>query len=78
MVTLSWSAPTSGCAPATYQVVAGSTAGAANLANFFTGNTQTSYTATNVPAGTYFLRVHAGTPFVGPASNEVVVVVPGG
>jgi hypothetical protein len=57
-------------------VEAGSVSGANNLAVFDTGNTETTVTVTNVPAGTYYVRVRArnisGTS--GP-SNEVIVVV---
>src|SRR5207244_4365531 len=78
-VTLSWSPPTSGCQPTTYGIEAGSSPGATNVATVLTGNTQTSFTATNVPAGTYYVRVRAGAgSTIGAASNEVVVNVVGG
>jgi hypothetical protein len=47
-----------------------------NLANFATGNAATTFTATNVGAGTYFVRVLAANGSgVGPPSNEVALVV---
>ena len=50
--------------------------GSANLAKFSTGNTETSYSATDVPSGTYYVRVRgAGNAGTGPSSNEVALVV---
>jgi hypothetical protein len=57
-------------------------AGPANLANFDTNSTDPRLSATNVPTGTYYIRVHArngscASPmFTGPASNEVLLVIP--
>jgi hypothetical protein len=74
-VVLSWGAP-AGSQPTSYVVEAGATSGASDIAVFDTGNTATTLTVNNVPAGTYFVRVRgrdaAGN---GPASNEVMVVV---
>lgn len=76
-VTLTWSAPTSGGTPSTYVLAAGSSAGWSNLGSFPTGNTQTSFTATNVPNGTYYARVSAqNTLGTSAASNEVTFSVP--
>ena len=75
-ITLTWSAPAGGCPPSTYGVEAGSTSGASNLASVSTNSTATSFAASNVPAGTYFVRVRAGNgSSFGSPSNEVVVTV---
>ncbi|MCX6553298.1 MAG: D-Ala-D-Ala carboxypeptidase family metallohydrolase, partial [Acidobacteria bacterium] len=78
-VALAWSAPTTGGAPAAYTIEAGSGPGLTNLANFSTGNTATTFAASGVGSGTYYLRVratnNAGTS--GP-SNEAIMVVGGG
>ncbi len=80
-VTLTWqAAPSSALVPVnSYVIEAGTASGAADVTSFDTGNTATTFTATSVPAGTYYVRVRArnggGT---GPASNEVVVLVGGG
>ena len=75
-VTLTWSAPLGGCPPSSYIIEAGSTAGASNLANFSTSNTATSFSASGVGAGTYYVRLRAANA-IGPSgpSNEVVVTV---
>jgi predicted phage tail protein len=71
-VTFSWIAP--GGTVAGYWVEAGSAPGSANLLNTTTG--ATTYTWTNAPTGTHYIRVRAfnacGT---GPASNEVMASV---
>ncbi len=74
-VGLSWSAPTTGGAPTSYQVLASLTPGGAPVAALNAGlNTSISVPA---PPGTYFVRVR-GVNAVGPGplSNEVTVVVP--
>jgi predicted phage tail protein len=76
---LTWSPPASGGAPSAYIIEAGSQPGLANLANFSTGTTATSFTTGGVGNGTYFVRVRAtnaaGTSV---ASNEATLVVGGG
>lgn len=75
-VTLTWSAPDSGT-PTTYVLAAGSAAGWSNLGSFPTGSTQTSFTASNIPNGTYFARVSAQNSLgTSAASNEVTFAVP--
>ena len=80
-VTLTWNAPASGVATS-YVVQAGSESGGSNLANFDTNSTDLSLVATNVPAGSYYLRVYArkascpSPTFISAASNEVLLVVP--
>ncbi|MBI3491006.1 MAG: fibronectin type III domain-containing protein [Acidobacteria bacterium] len=74
-VTLAWSAPAGGDV-SSYILEAGSAAGLANLANFATNSTATSYVATRVPPGTYFVRVRAVTASgLSDPSNEVTVSV---
>jgi hypothetical protein len=76
IVTLTWQAPSSGGLPAAYIVEAGSGAGLANLAVISTGGTATTFRAM-APPGTYYVRVRGlNSGGRGPASNEVVVVVP--
>ena len=78
-VVLTWSAPSSGGAPSSYVIQAGSSSGSSDLASFDTGNIDQSFTATDVPAGTYFVRVRArNATSTSDASNEVVIVVGGG
>jgi glucose/arabinose dehydrogenase len=74
-VTLAWS----GAAGATgYRIEAGSRAGAVDLATIDTGSGSTSFTATSVGDGVYYVRVRAlaGTA-ASSASNEVIVTVGG-
>lgn len=76
-VTLTWSAPTTGGEPTTYVLAVGSAAGWSNLGSFPTGSTQTSYSAANVPNGTYFARVSAQNAMgMSPASNELSFTIP--
>ena len=75
-VTLTWQAPSGGCSVTSYILQAGSTSGQNNLANFATGVATTGYVASNVPAGTYYVRVLAADAAgTGSPSNEVVVIV---
>ena len=75
-VTLAWTAASSGGSPTAYLIEAGSSAGLSNLASFSTGDTATSLSVGNVPAGTYFVRVRGQNAVgTGGASNEVVLHV---
>lgn len=74
VVTLRWQAAAGNAV--TYVIEAGSAPGLANLAVFPTGHLDTTLVAAP-PPGTYVVRVRAANAFgVGPASNEVTVVVP--
>lgn len=75
-VSLTWTGP-SGVVSG-YVLEAGTAPGLSNAANAVVGIAP-SYVATNVPAGTYYVRVRAiGLDGVGPTSNEVQVHVGGG
>lgn len=75
-VTFTWTAPGGTCVPTAYEIDAGSTSGASNLAALATGSTQTAYSATGVPNGTYYVRVRARNGVnLSPVSNEVVVTI---
>jgi glucose/arabinose dehydrogenase len=74
-VLLQWSAPTSGPAPTGYRLEAGSSSGASDIAVFSSGPSL-SVGVAGVPDGRYFVRVRGvANGAVGPASNEVEVVV---
>jgi len=76
VVTLTWAAPTTGEAPTSYTVEAGSAPGLSNLAVLPTGSGATTLAVT-APPGTYFVRVRATTAAGASApSNEVVILVP--
>ena len=78
-LTLTWFAPSSGCAPTAYAVQAGSAPGLSDLADARTGSPATGFSADNVPDGTYHLRVRgANGAGLGPPSNEVVAIVGAG
>ena len=76
-VVLTWATP-AGCTPTSYIIQAGSTPGASDLANFSTGSTATTFTATSVGAGTYYIRIlsAAGGVFSAP-STEIAFAVGG-
>lgn len=77
-VSLNWNTPTSGAMPSGYVLMAGSTAGAADLASFSTGSTATSFSA-SAPSGLYYVRIAAANGCgVGVASNEVSFSLGGG
>lgn len=76
VVTLDWSAPSTGPRPTAYVIEAGSASGLANLVIFSTGSPATRYVASGVPPGTYYVRLRAVTTLgtSGP-SNEISVAV---
>ncbi len=78
-VTLTWLSPASTDRPDAYIIEAGSTPGAANLANFSTGTNVTTFSASGVGAGSYYVRVRASNSSgASAASDEVLLVVGGG
>src|SRR5262249_47402835 len=69
----------SGGTPAAYMIEAGSSPGLANLANFSTGNTATSFSANGVGSGVYYVRVRAtNTSGTSSPSNEAILTVGNG
>lgn len=75
-VALNWTAPSGTCAPTTYEIDAGSSSGSSNLTTYLTGTTSTSFSASSIAPGTYYVRVRAahGALFSA-SSNEVVAVI---
>ena len=72
-VSLAWT-PGEGDMPISYLVEVGSASGRNDLAAFDTGSPTPGFVATNVPPGTYFVRVRAQNSFgASPPSNEIVV-----
>ena len=75
-VSLTWAAPSTGCAPTTYVIEAGSATTRSDLANFRTNNTAISFTANGVANGSYYVRVRAANAAgAGAASNETLLTV---
>lgn len=73
---LTWIAPPTGCAPGSYLLEAGSSSGSSNVATVNTGNTSTSFTASSVGSGVYYIRVRAvGAGGTSAASNEVIASI---
>jgi predicted phage tail protein len=59
LVSLTWTAPSGGCSPTSYVIEAGSASTLANLTILNTGSTATSFSASGVAGGTYYVRVRA-------------------
>jgi len=75
-VTLAWSAPAGGDPAQSYVIEAGTASGLANLVSFSTGNTATTFSASGVGNGTYYVRVRASNSAgISSPSNESVLVV---
>jgi hypothetical protein len=75
-VTLTWAASTAGDAALRYRIEAGATSGTTALVRD-TADNGTSISFAGVPPGQYYVRVRGiNTRGVGPASNEVRIVVP--
>lgn len=76
-VILQWNPPGPGPL-SSYLIEAGSATGLSDILQFNTGSTATQLTATNVPAGRYYVRVRAlNFDGAGAASNEVTVAIAG-
>jgi len=74
-VSFTWGAPSFGTGPFQYRLEAGSATSLSNIAVVTLGGT--AFVVPGVPPGVYYVRVRAvGAGGVGPAGNEVVVVVP--
>lgn len=74
-VSLTWAPPSVGTGPFQYRVEAGGATGLSNLAAITVATP--SFVTTGVPSGIYYVRVRAvSASGVGPAGNEIVVVVP--
>jgi hypothetical protein len=79
-VTLGWLPPLTG-APTSYVIQAGSSPNGSNLANFDTNSTALTLVASNVPAGSYFVRVYGRSSgcdapaFLSASSNEILLTV---
>lgn len=77
-VTLLWGAPTTGGTASGYTIEAGTSSGASDI-SFPTGSTATTYSASGVAAGSYFVRVKAtNAAGTSAASNEALLTVGGG
>jgi hypothetical protein len=75
-VTLSWTAPSSGGAPSSYILDAGTASGQSNLGSFPTSGAATQITVSGVSSGVYFVRVRAANASgPGGPSNEVTVTI---
>jgi hypothetical protein len=75
-LTLTWNPPVSGDPPAAYVIEAGSMSGGVDVANFSTGSTATTFSATVAGGGTFFIRVRAANAAgVSPPSNEILVTI---
>lgn len=75
-VTLAWTAPQSGGAPAGFVIEAGSVQGGRDIATSQVGLT-TTVGVPRVPPGTYYVRVRSrNTTGIGPPTADVRVVVP--
>jgi len=75
-VLLNWIAP-GGCQVGSYRIEAGSSPGLSNLAVVLVSSS-TSFSASNVPAGTYYVRVRAqNSAGLSAPSGEIVVTVVG-
>jgi Tol biopolymer transport system component len=78
-LTLTWGAPASGSPPTAYVIEAGSASGGVDIANFSTGSTATTFSATVAGGGTFFIRVRAaGAAGVSAPSNEILVTIGSG
>lgn len=77
-VTLTWTAPASGSPPSEYVIEAGSATGLADLANFATGSSATTFSTSGVGAGRYYLRVRSSNAAGRSAPSQEALLVVGG
>lgn len=76
-IALAWTPPVAG-GPTSYVIAGGSAPGLSNLATFDTGNANTGFVASGIPAGSYYVRVHSRSSCgLSAASNEVLVFAVG-
>lgn len=75
-VGIEWGPPLHGAEPRFYVLEVGSTPGASNLVGAFPVGDTTTFDASGVPPGTYYVRIRAvSAGGIGPASDEVELVV---
>jgi hypothetical protein len=78
-VTLAWEPPNRGCPPTGYIVEVGSRSEATDLALYRIGSETTTLEATNVPPGTYYVRIRSANDVAeSTTAEEQIVVVDGG
>ena len=78
-VTVTWDVPLIGCPPVEYVIEAGSSRGAADLANFRTGSIVPRYDGNGVGPGTYYVRVRSANDLgVSYPSREKIMVIGSG
>src|SRR5207237_4273195 len=76
-ISFSWSPSTTGAATS-YVIEAGSSPGLSNLANFDTNNPATTFSASGIGAGSYYVRVRSRSSCgVSAPSNEILIFVVG-
>lgn len=76
LVTLSWTAPSSGQTPSRYRLTVGSVSGGADFGTIDTSSNATTFSA-SAPNGTYFVRMQSVNDCgVSSFSNEVAITVP--
>jgi hypothetical protein len=73
---IDWGGPPLGARPTAYVIEGGSGPGRSDLASFSTGNTSTTFSASALPPGTYYLRMRSqNAAGAGAASGEQAFVV---
>ena len=78
-LTLTWDPPSTGDAPVSYVIVAGSQPGRTDDAILSTGSTATRFSATVPPSSAFYIRVHAtNAAGTSPPSNEIAAIIGSG